>query len=73
MLKTDEIKKQIDVLPIEMLNEVEQFIKNLKFRKKTVAQKSTLLADLSECAIDIDLPEDFSKHHDHYLYGLPKK
>lgn len=73
MLKTEKIKKQIDVLPIEMLNEVERFIRSLKTRKKVSAKRSTLLADLSECAATVNLPDDFSKQHDHYLYGLPKK
>lgn len=34
MLKTERIKKEIDILPKDMLEEVEKFIKNLKNRKK---------------------------------------
>jgi predicted DNA-binding antitoxin AbrB/MazE fold protein len=35
--------------------------------------KSSLLSNLADIASDIDLPEDLSTQHDHYLYGLPKK
>jgi DNA replication initiation complex subunit (GINS family) len=34
MLKAEKIKKEIDVLPNDMLDEVEKFIKSLKPRKK---------------------------------------
>lgn len=73
MLKTEKLKKQIDVLPLDLLNEVEKFIGSLKTSRTAPAQRSTLLTDLSEYAADVDLPEDFSKQHDHYLYGLSKK
>ena len=73
MLKTEKIKKEIDVLPADMLNELERFIKSLKARKRVSQKRSPLLSDLSECAEAVDLPSDFSKQHDHYLYGLPKK
>ena len=73
MLKTQKIKKEIDILPYDMLEEVEKFIKKLKARKKVQRKKSSLLADLADIAAEVDLPEDFSKQHDHYLYGLPKK
>ena len=73
MLKAEKIKKEIDILSNEMLDEVEKFISNLKTRKKTVRKKSSLLSDLSSLSAKIDLPEDFSKQHDHYLYGIPKK
>jgi DNA-binding transcriptional regulator/RsmH inhibitor MraZ len=73
MLKTEKIKKEIDILPKDMLEEVEKFIKNLKSRKKTVRKKSSLLSELAEVSTDIDMPADFSKQHDHYLYGIPKK
>lgn len=73
MLKAEKIKKEIDVLPFDMLTEVEKFIKNLKTRKKPVRKKSTLLSDLANIAVSVDIPKDFSKQHDHYLYGLPRK
>jgi predicted nucleic acid-binding protein len=73
MLKAEKIKKEIDILSSEMLDEVEKFISKLKTRKKTAREKSSLLSDLSTLSAEIDLPEDFSKQHDHYLYGLPKR
>ena len=73
MLKAEKIKKEIDILSNEMLDEVEKFISNLKTREKTVRKKSSLLSDLSALSSEIDLPADFSKQHDHYLYNLPKR
>ena len=69
MRKAEAIKKEIDQLPPSMLGEIEQLIKELRTRK----QPKTLLSALAECAIDDDLPPDFAKHHDHYLYGVAKK
>jgi len=34
MLKSERIKKEIEILPSEMLDEVERFIKSLKTHKK---------------------------------------
>lgn len=73
MLKIERIKKEIDLLPGEMLDQVEKFIKNLKSGMKAGRGKTSLLSDLANIAVDLDLPGDFSKQHDHYLYGLPKK
>jgi len=73
MLKIERIKKEIDLLPGEMLDQVEKFIKNLKSGMKAGRKKTSLLSDLANIAVDLDLPGDFSKQHDHYLYGLPKK
>ncbi|HAK89686.1 MAG: hypothetical protein A2077_00530 [Nitrospirae bacterium GWC2_46_6] len=73
MIKTEKIKKEIDILPKDMLEEVERFIKNLKGRKKRAIGKSSLLSELAEVSTDIDMPVDFSKQHDHYLYGIPNK
>ena len=73
MLKTQKLKNEIDVLPLDMLDEVEKFIRNLKSRKKAAKKKSPLLSDLADMASEIDIPADFSMQHDHYLYGVPKK
>ena len=73
MLKTQRIKKEIDILPYDMLEEVEKFIQKLKTRRKVQRKKSSLLSELAGIATDVDLPKDFSKQHDHYLYGLPRK
>lgn len=73
MLKSERIKKEIEILPSEMLDEVEKFIRNLKTHKKTLRKKSLLLYKLADIATDAGLPQDFSMQHDHYLYGLPKR
>ena len=73
VLRTEKIKKELDLLPEEMLNEVEKFIRALKVHKKVVKKKTSLLSDLADNATDLDLPKDFAKQHDHYLYGLPKR
>ena len=73
MPKAEKIKKEIDILPTDMLDEIEKFIKSLKMRKKTSRERTALLSELADIAVDIDIPSDFSKQHDHYLYGLPKK
>ena len=73
MIKAEKIKKEIDILPVNMLNEVERFIQSLKTRKKNGRKKSSLLSELADIAVDVDIPSDFSKQHDYYLYGLPKK
>ena len=73
MLKAEKIKKEIDILPTNMLNEVEKFIKSLKTRKKNGRKKSSLLSELADIAVDVDIPSDFSKQHDYYLYGFPQK
>lgn len=73
MLKAEKIKREIDILSHDMLDELEKFIRNLKTRKKTVRKKSSLLSELADIAAEINLPEDFSKQHDHYLYNLPKR
>jgi len=73
MIKTEKIKKEIDLLPGELLDQVEKFIKDLKSAKKAGKKKTSLLSDLADIAVDLDLPGDFSKQHDHYLYSLPKK
>ena len=69
MRKAEMLKNKIDQLPLSMLGEVEQLIKELQNRK----QPQNILSTLAECAIDDDLPPDFAEHHDHYLYGVPKK
>ena len=73
MIKAEKIKKEIDILPVNMLNEVGRFIQSLKTRKKNGRKNSSLLSELADIAVDVDIPSDFSKQHDHYLYGLPKK
>ncbi len=73
MIKAEKIKREIDFLSNDMLIEVEKFIKTLKTGRKSSKKKSTLLSELANIADEVDIPEDFAKQHDHYLYGLPKK
>jgi hypothetical protein len=72
-MKAEKIKREIDFLSNDMLIEVEKFIKSLKTRRKSTKVKSVLLSELADIATEVDIPEDFSRQHDHYLYGLPKK
>ena len=73
MIRSEDLKKEIDVLPLSMLVEVEMFIRNLKKKAKKSSKSLTLLSDLAEDAIEDDLPSDLSEQHDHYLYGVSKK
>ena len=73
MRSNKSLKHEIDLLPADMLEEVEEFINKLKSRKPKRGKPSSLLTKLADAATDSDLPADFSKQHDHYLYGLPKK
>jgi hypothetical protein len=41
-------------------------------RKEKIDQQS-LWDTLSEFSGKVDGPEDWSKEHDHYLYGVPKR
>lgn len=73
MIRAEDLKKEIDVLPPSMLVEVEMFIRNLKKKAKKSSKSLSLLSDLAEYAIEDDLPADLSEQHDHYLYGVSKK
>jgi DNA replication initiation complex subunit (GINS family) len=73
MKRVEDLKKQLDTLPPSMLAEVESFIRNLKREAKKTRKPHSLLSDLAEYAIEDDLPTDLAEHHDHYLYGVPKK
>ena len=75
MSATENIKRQIDLLPPALLLEVDRFL--LRLQKKATKQKKpprSLLADLAEFTITTDgLPTDLADQHDHYLYGNPRK
>ena len=73
MIRAEDLKKEIDVLPPSMLVEVEMFIRNLKKKAKKSSKPVTLLSDLAEYAIEDNLPADLSEQHNHYLYGVSKK
>lgn len=71
MATAEQLKRELDVLPAPLLDEVGRFIERLK--KKRSAATPGLLADLSGCLVDDNLPVDLAEQHDHYLYGTPKK
>lgn len=71
MVTVEQLKRELDVLPAPVLNEVGRFIIRLKKKRSTATPG--LLADLSGCLVDDDLPADLAEQHDHYLYGTPKK
>jgi len=73
MSKAELLKKQIDLLPPSMLNEVERLVKELKKQGKTIEKTGKSLRNLAAYAIEDDLPTDLAEQHDHYLYGTPKK
>ena len=72
MARSDLLKKELDLLPAEMLDEVASFIKRLKRRKQKLVAAGGLLSELADAAIDDDLPVDLAEQHDHYLYGVSK-
>ena len=72
MARSDVLKKELDLLPAEMLDEVASFVKRLKRRKQKTVAAGSLLSVLADAAIDDDLPVDLAKQHDHYLYGVSK-
>ena len=73
MGKVESLKREIDLLPLSMLGEVERLVIKLKKKGKPGGKPKTLLAELAACAIEDDLPTDLAEQHDHYLYGVPKK
>ena len=72
MARSDVLKKELDLLPAEMLDEVASFVRRLKRRKQKPVAAGGLLSELADAAIDDDLPVDLAEQHDHYLYGVPK-
>jgi hypothetical protein len=73
MIRAEDIKKEIDVLPPSMLVQLDMFIRHLKKNAKESAAAETILMELSEYAFDDDLPPDLSEQHDFYLYGVSRK
>jgi len=73
MNKMEALKKEIDLLPLSMLVEVEHLVKKLKRQSQTARKPATLLSEVAAYAIADDLPTDLAERHDHYLYGVSKK
>lgn len=70
------IQKEIETLPNEVLQEVEDFIKTLKIKidiKKVQGRKPYNVFDvISDSAMDVGI-KDWARNHDHYLYGIEKR
>ncbi len=70
------IQKEIETLPNEVLQEVEDFIKTLKIKidiKKVQERKPYNVFDvISDSAMDVGI-KDWARNHDHYLYGIEKR
>lgn len=70
------IQKEIETLPNEVLQEVEDFIKKLKIKidiKKVQERKPYNVFDvISDSAMDVGI-KDWARNHDHYLYGIEKR
>ena len=73
MNKAETLKREIDLLPSSMLDEVEDLVKKLKKQCETARKPATLLSEIAAYAIEDDLPADLAEQHDHYLYGVSKK
>ena len=73
MNKAETLKREIDLLPSSMLDEVEDLVKELKKQCETARKPATLLSEIAAYAIEDDLPADLAEQHDHYLYGVSKK
>ncbi len=73
MNKTETLKREIDLLPSSMLDEVEDLVKKLKKQCETARKPATLLSEIAAYAIEDELPIDLAEQHDHYLYGVSKK
>lgn len=73
MNKAETLKKEIDLLPSSVLDEVEDLVKKLKKQCETARKPATLLSEIAAYAIEDDLPADLAEQHDHYLYGVSKK
>ena len=73
-----ELMKEIQGLPEEAQEKVLRLIHFIKResmvspRKKAGSNKYNALTAVDEIAIETGIP-DLATHHDHYLYGVPKK
>lgn len=76
MMLAKKIQKEIETLPNEVLQEVEDFIKTLKIKidiKKVQEKKPYNVFDvISDSAMDVGI-KDWARNHDHYLYGIEKR
>ncbi|MFO7728314.1 MAG: hypothetical protein R6X11_08290 [Desulfonatronovibrio sp.] len=73
MSNLDRLRKELEELPPELLDEAEKIIMDLKARKTISGESAGLLRKLASMSVNDDLPLDLAEQHDHYLYGSPKK
>lgn len=72
----EKIEKEIETLPVEALQEVEDFVKAVKIKKTTkeVQKKKpyNVFDEIEDAATDVGI-KDWARNHDHYLYGTDKR
>jgi len=56
---------------LDMIHYLKEGILSDRKKKETKERRDPLL-DLEDIAIETGIP-DLAQHHDHYLYGVPKK
>lgn len=70
------LKKEIETLPPEVLQEAEDLIRALRYKKqrqKVRAEKALNVFDMIlDSATNIGIT-DWARNHDHYLYGTEKR
>ena len=68
------LKKEIEILQVEALQEVEDFIKTVKGKREIKnGEETTHVFDMIlNSAMDVGV-KDWARNHDHYLYGIEKR
>ena len=69
------IQKEIESLPVDILREMEDFIKILKIKKtiKKIKKKPyNVFDEIVDAATNVGI-EDWARNHNHYLYGTEKR
>ncbi|MBI5971022.1 MAG: hypothetical protein HY884_07700 [Deltaproteobacteria bacterium] len=68
------LKKEIETLPVEVLREVEDFIKEVKGKREIKNREDTphVFDIILNSAMDVGV-KDWARNHDHYLYGVEKR
>lgn len=66
------LKNEIEALPVEVLDEAENFIRTLKVKKAPEKKSYSVFDVILDSAMDIGI-KDLAHNHDHYLYGTQKR
>ncbi|MBI3753591.1 MAG: hypothetical protein HY266_06045 [Deltaproteobacteria bacterium] len=66
------LKREIETLPVEVLQEVEDFIKVVMVKKGKKTETSNVFDIILNSATDVGIT-DWARNHDHYLYGIEKR